>query len=212
MNQVINEEMDEDLASDEYDKRNRSFNECDSDELDGALNLSDCEEEAQNFRSLNKKSKAITRKRSARKFVNEIDTNVFKIEFKTLKDNAELATGDPIFCQKCQAVFNIYSTVEEVKADGDEKQVWKCEFCYNENIVDLEEEEKPQNRTVNYIIEAAAQIQDKKAMGNKEISVVFCIDQSGSMCCSQAVKGKFRIKGDKTKDLKELMKFSDGSD
>jgi hypothetical protein len=32
------------------------------------------------------------------------------------------------------------------------------------------------------------------------------------MCCSQAVKGKFRIKGDKTKDLKELMKFSDGSD
>ena len=49
-------------------------------------------------------------------------------------------------------------------------------------------------------------------MGNKEISVVFCIDQSGSMCCSQPVQGKFQIKGDKTKEMKDLMKFSDGSD
>jgi hypothetical protein len=37
---------------------------------------------------------------------------------------------------------------------------------------------------VNYILEAAAQIQDKKVDGKKDISVVFCIDQSGSMCCS----------------------------
>jgi hypothetical protein len=65
---------------------------------------------------------------------------------------------------------------------------------------------------VNYILEAAAQVQDKKVMGNQDISVVFCIDQSGSMCCSQPVKGKHQIKGDKTNELKDLMKFSDGSD
>ena len=41
---------------------------------------------------------------------------------------------------------------------------------------------------------------------------MFCIDQSGSMCCSQPVQGKFKIKGDKTGVMKDLMKFSDGSD
>jgi len=63
-----------------------------------------------------------------------------------------------------------------VKSEGDEKQIWKCEFCNKDNEVDIEEEEKPKANTVNYIIEAAAQIQDKKALGNKEISVVFCVD------------------------------------
>lgn len=32
------------------------------------------------------------------------------------------------------------------------------------------------------------------------------------MCVSKAVKGKHQIKGDKTDGLKELMKWSDGSD
>jgi hypothetical protein len=41
----------------------------------------------------------------------------------------ELATGDPILCTKCQAMFNFFSllTVEE------EKQVWVCEFCNQKN-------------------------------------------------------------------------------
>ena len=61
-------------------------------------------------------------------------------------------------------------------------------------------------------MEAAAQVQDKKVLGQKEISVVFCVDQSGSMCVSQPVKGKIQLKGDKTKDMRSLMSFSDGSD
>jgi len=48
----------------------------------------------------------------------------------------------------------------------------------------LEEEEKPQTAAVNYIMEAAAQIQDKNVMGNKDVSVIFCMDVSGSMCVS----------------------------
>lgn len=47
------------------------------------------------------------------------------------------------------------------------------------------------------------------ALGAKEISVVFCIDQSGSMCCTEPIQGKFKIKGDKTASMKDLMKFSD---
>lgn len=44
------------MNSDEYDRRNLSLNECDSDELDGDLNLSDCED-ASNIRAVNKKAK-----------------------------------------------------------------------------------------------------------------------------------------------------------
>ena len=129
------------------------------------------------FRSENTKMKKNTKNTLARKYKQEIDTNVFRIAFKTLKDKAELATGDPVFCKECQACFNIHSKVEEVKdPENESKQVWKCEFCNAENEVDLEEEEKPQTNAVNYIIEAAAQVQDKNAMGNKETSVVFCID------------------------------------
>jgi len=35
-----------------------------------------------------------------------------------LKDNAEIATGDPIACVNCNAIFNINSVVENVKAEG----------------------------------------------------------------------------------------------
>ena len=41
------------------------------------------------------------RKKPARHYKQEIDTNVFRIGFSTLKDKAELATGDPIFCKTC---------------------------------------------------------------------------------------------------------------
>lgn len=141
--------------AEEQDLRYRSCEEVDSDDLDGDLNLSDNEDEARSFRARNKATKQVNRARPARQYRQEIDTNVFKIEFSTLKDNAELATGDPTFCQECKAVLNLYSKVEEVK-EGDEKQIWTCEFCLTKNEVCLEEEEKPQSNAVNYIVEAAA--------------------------------------------------------
>jgi hypothetical protein len=49
-------------------------------------------------------------------------------------------------------------------------------------------------------------------MGNKDVAVIFCMDVSGSMCVSQPIKGKFSLKGDKTNEMKDLMKFGDGSD
>lgn len=135
-------------------------------------------------------AKASYRQAPARVFRQEIDTNIFKIGFATLADQAEMASGDPYVCQSCQAFFNFYSKVEEEKsADHETDQVWQCEFCNHRNPVDIEEEEKPKNKAVNFILEAAAQVQDKKAQGTQDISVVFCIDQSGSMCCSQAIKG-----------------------
>lgn len=103
-------DSDSDSGSD-YDKNNRSCEEVHSDELEGDLNLSDCEDNSrvQSFRARKKMAKASYKQAPARIFRQEIDTNVFKIEFKTLADQAELASGDPTICQKCKAIFNIHS-------------------------------------------------------------------------------------------------------
>jgi hypothetical protein len=96
---------------------------------------------------------------------------------------------------------------------GDEdKQIWLCEFCNTANDVSIEDGEQPTTNAVNYIIEAAAQVQDKKVAGKKDISVVFIMDQSGSMCCSEPVQGNFKLEGDKKDQMKDLYKFGDGSD
>ena len=76
----------------------------------------------------------------------------------------------------------------------------------------LDDEEVPKAHETTYVIEAAAQVLDKKFSAS-DISVVFCLDISGSMCVTQAVEGKHKIKGDKTSALNaELKKFGDGSD
>jgi Sec23/Sec24 zinc finger len=124
------------------------------------------------------------------KYRQEVDTNVYQIQLACLKDAGELATGDPLFCKSCQAVFNKHSKLEETKDPSTQEviqQIWNCEFCLTKNIVNLEEEERPKTSAVNYIVEAAAQIKDKKAGGAQagaDVSVVFCVDISGSMCVS----------------------------
>ena len=98
-------------------------------------------------------------------------------------------TGDAEFCTKCKAVFNSTSVLTEV--DGN--QIWECEFCNNKNDVMIGEEEIPRESEVTYILEAAAQVEaaaeeEKKSAAEStekpksdKISVVFCIDISGSM-------------------------------
>ena len=105
---------------------------------------------------------------------------------------------------------------EEAKGDfvpmvDEDGQTWLCEFCGHRNMVNLEEPEIPKKDTINYILENAAATENK-VNSNEEISIVFCVDISGSMCVTKAVDGKFQIKGDRTKEMKDLMKFSDGSD
>jgi hypothetical protein len=50
-----------------------------------------------------------------KKYKEKVDTNVFNIELKVLKDQSELATGDPVFCKECDAIFNKHSLIEENK-------------------------------------------------------------------------------------------------
>jgi hypothetical protein len=90
--------------------------------------------------------------RTGEKFRQKIDTNVFQVSMSCLKETTvELATGDPILCSSCQAMFNFFSALEI----EEEKQVWNCEFCNNKNFVNIDDEEKPKSDTVSYILEAA---------------------------------------------------------
>lgn len=85
------------------------------------------------------------RVQKAKVFKQEVDVNVFNIRLSTLNEAGELATGDPVFCTKCNAAFNIYSKLENEPIIGSKNQIWKCEFCYNDNLVFIEPEEIPKS-------------------------------------------------------------------
>jgi hypothetical protein len=109
-----------------------------------------------------------------------------------LKDASyELATGDLIECKNCKGILNMFSLVEEQEG----KHIWNCEFCTHKNELEhFDLEEKPKTATVSYIIEAAPLPKTKeeektKQLGPdglaKDISIVYCIDVSGSMAGSR---------------------------
>ncbi len=87
----------------------------------------------------------------------ETDTNIFQVSMACLKNNAELATGDPEFCKTCNAVFNSESVIKKNLVMGkDPEQIWQCEFCNTENKVCFEDEELPKHSEINYLLEAPA--------------------------------------------------------
>lgn len=103
-------------------------------------------------RSINDQADRLFSKKEKAKYRQEVDTNVFLIKLGCLKDSGEMATGDPVFCSKCQAIFNKHSKITETMGS----QVWNCEFCLAKNPVQLEPEEIPKTEGVNFILEAAA--------------------------------------------------------
>ena len=130
------------------------------------------------------------------------------MKLSCLASQKEVATGDADLCQVCKGVF---SKLSNLTTEGGQ-QIWQCEFCNQKNEVMIDDEEVPKTNEVTYLIEAPAQVQEKK-MSGQDISVIFCLDISGSMCVSQAIEGKHKIKGDNISELnKNLKKFGDGSD
>ena len=93
-------------------------------------------------------------RRQGRKFRHEIDSNVIALNLKVLKEDAELAAGDPIFCKNCNAVFNMFSKLEEkekrledIKEEVDEEmedESNKAEDILMQDIADerIEENQK----------------------------------------------------------------------
>lgn len=82
------EEDDSDEDSDEYDRNNRSCEEVHSDDLEGDMNLSgdEAEHNVRNQRATRKNERAKYKLGRTRVYRQEVDTNIFKIGFKTLAD------------------------------------------------------------------------------------------------------------------------------
>lgn len=64
--------------------------------------------------------------RQGRVFKAEVDSNVMSIELKVLKEDGTIASGDPVFCEKCGVVLNKHSTIHTIP--GEDEKSWKCEF------------------------------------------------------------------------------------
>ncbi|OMJ70059.1 hypothetical protein SteCoe_32061 [Stentor coeruleus] len=137
---------------------------------------------------------------ASKKIEMRIDTNVVSIELSSLKTAVIMATGDPVFCEQCKIAFNMYSRISEI---DEFKQLWKCEFCGWENYVNIDAEEIPRGDMLDYMLMSSQQVVEEKKdiVTGAGITVVFCIDISGSMCVTEPVTGKIHLKNKKVVDL-----------
>jgi hypothetical protein len=147
-------------------------------------------------------------KKENKTYEHEVDTNILTFKFNFLKEKVAFATGDPIYCKECEAVFNKYSKLEQ-------NDLWICEFCGHKNTMMIEPEEIPTSDCIDYFVQSVNQIKSnmKNYNYNDEQTLIFCFDISGSMCVSTPIDGKHKFKGcylESTK--KDLMSFGDGSD
>lgn len=131
------------------------------------------------------------------------DVNVFEICMDELKKDNTTATGDPVFCSGCNAVFNFFSKASKI--DNSEQILWKCEFCSCETMVHLDEEEIPKESKLVYVLEPTEQCEISLEGCDDSSTIIFCIDVSGSMCVSQPIAEKALLKSSKLKDLQNLL-------
>lgn len=135
-----------------------------------------------------------------------LDSNIAEISMDELSKQNALATGDPIICQACNAIFNSYSKLRMT----DDGQIWACEFCETDNKVDLEPEELPTESKLVYVIETSEQAAIEKQGRDDSRSIIFCIDMSGSMCVTQPVAGNLGLKTNRLTELKKQLGPQEG--
>lgn len=129
------------------------------------------------------------KKKRKRRNKQEIDTNVVLIKAESFGQAVEYATGDPFPCSSCNGIFNNFSKVIEEAPN----KVWVCEFCGQKNNLALEPEEYPKSNSMIYLLEGKIPGQVQKPGEPMEadtgLSLIFCIDLSGSMESTQHYSG-----------------------
>lgn len=138
--------------------------------------------------------------------VRKATTNIVSLDLGTLGNDAPIFTGDIIRCSSCTAVMNHLSKVASSNSSNGPSQQWTCEFCATVNPVNIEEEELQMLKTdtVDFLIENPP-VQEK---GDGSEIVVYCIDISGSMCCTSEAPAGWKLR--EANRLSELNKqFND---
>ncbi|EAR93435.3 type A von willebrand factor domain protein (macronuclear) [Tetrahymena thermophila SB210] len=140
----------------------------------------------------------------------KITSNIIEINFSNLKKlQKNYVQQTPNFCISCQASLNHLSIVKQ--RDG--QTVWQCEFCdyvnplnvpYNNNLIPKEkdvffmleksnqknkvqqqEEEQKQSKQQEYSMNIE---NDQDADLNDQRTIIFCLDNSGSMSSGTVFK------------------------
>ncbi|CAI2383029.1 unnamed protein product [Moneuplotes crassus] len=142
--------------------------------------------------------KKVREHRQGRVFKGEVDTNVMSIDLKVLKSDGHIASGDPIFCEACNAVLNIHSKIFGPIPPNYEQSIWTCEFCRFKNTIVVEPEEAPNREALNYFLDneyvSFKPEEEKFKSTNNEAPIIFCIDVSKSMKSSATQKPFLSLK------------------
>lgn len=133
--------------------------------------------------------------------ISGLDANIVEICMEELSKQNAFATGEPIFCHNCNALFNFFSKITAI--ENSEQQKWICEFCEFENNVQIEPEEMPSQSKLVYVIESSEQVAEALQGPDDNSTIIFCIDISGSMCVTQPVTGRVQLKTSKLEELKK---------
>lgn len=122
--------------------------------------------------------------------VRKADTNICAVNLGTLEAEAVvLFTGDAVLCQGCGAAMTELSKITVDNVGGG--QLWVCEYCDHHNQIHLDQEEIPNSSSIDYLL-----VPPVEKKGESDDIIVFCIDVSGSMCCTSEITGDIKIKAD----------------
>jgi Mg-chelatase subunit ChlD len=131
----------------------------------------------------------------------EVDSNVFVIEFSSLRDknNVETLYSKPIKCERCQSILNSFSNVKKIEGNNYD---WLCDYCNQLNKIKInDEKEIPTSKIVEYATKV-----EVKEVKKKNNTIIFCTDISGSMAQSYSVS-KSLIKQLKRNKKQDKTKF-----
>jgi hypothetical protein len=130
-----------------------------------------------------------TKKKVTRK-IRKADSNIIAVKFDQLVMPNEMFAGDPIKCQRCEAIMSKFSKASMKK---EAKLIWTCDFCFQENDLSSKIkslDEIPNQDDVTFLLEPApVKTDEQKTSGGADAKAVsadnsyftFCIDVSGSM-------------------------------
>ncbi|CAF0858803.1 unnamed protein product [Brachionus calyciflorus] len=118
------------------------------------------------------------------KKVRKADTNIISVAFDKLTATSQMFAGEPKKCKNCEAIMTKTSR-DNLSAD---KNIWICEFCFEQNSVKLTNlDEVPNEDDVTFLIEPAPEKPTESKLSNEENTsgddkyLIYCVDISGSM-------------------------------
>lgn len=108
--------------------------------------------------------------------------------------------GDPVYCSSCGAAASHLSKIQAgTPIDGEEApqdtpaSKWQCEFCPQQNAVDIEQTDLPKQEDATYLVSPAPLVVGSDMSGLDDSIVIFLIDVSGSMSSTTLVQGTFEM-------------------